>query len=848
MGQGGARLRAAQALALALLVAVGALPLGAAPASAAAGGPTTPYILGLDFPVSFVFSPDGRLFFNEKYNGTVRVVDVSGATPVLLPTPFATVANLNITAEMGLIGIALDPAFATTPWLYIYHTFDNGTVLENRITRYWAANNTSGPSEDIVTGIPAWDFHNGGILRFGPDGKLWVTTGDSHNGALAANISYLGGKVLRFNKDGTIPADNPFPGSPVYTRGHRNVFGLTFEPRTGTPVITENGELTNDEVNVLKPGADYGWPWDEGFANNSTKENPIWAISPTIAPTGIIADTSRHTGDNLTDLIFGDWNTASLRRLVVGPPGYDKVQSEELVFTRAVSHVLDLHFGPGGLLYLSTPEGIYTTDLKVFGNEPPVPVFWENRSYQFEGASVSFDGGASYDPEGGGIYSHKWTFGDGTNDTGSFIRHTFAAAGNYTVTLTVTDEIGAANSTSQVYHVLRRADNQPPVASIFVSRPIQFENRPIGFGAANSTDPEDGGIYAREWRFGDGGNASGSYVTHNFTARGTYIVSLTVADEFGATGTSSVTVQILAPSENTAPTAAAGGSTRGWAGIPMNFTAEPSSDHEGGIVDHLWDFGDGSTSALGVVAHTYAAPGAYAVSLTVWDELGASASTSLAVTVLDPATNQGPIAVITLPPGVLKATVNLTFSGEQSTDAEGGIYLHAWSFGDGTTAEGAYVGHTYLEPGEYTVRLTVFDELGATGGQAVTVTVRPFVIPPSVTFVASNWHTTLGTPIYFDGSASRDEDGYITDAYWDFGDGTNESGLQVTHYFRTPGNHTVTLYVVDEVGAVGNASSFAVVEPRDQGPPDLGAPLMAGAVTLAVVAAMAYEGLRERRR
>ncbi len=847
MSQGRPRRAGAMAVALALLVTVSALPLGAAPA-AGGDGPVAPYLLGLDFPVAFVFSPDGRLFYNEKYTGNVRVVDVSGQSPVLLPTPFTTVANLNTTAEMGLIGIALDPAFSATPWLYIYHTFDNGTVLENRITRYWAANNTSGVSEDIVTGIPAWDYHNGGILRFGPDGKLWVTTGDSNNGALASNISYLGGKVLRYNKDGTIPSDNPFAGSPVYTRGHRNVFGLTFEPRTGTPVISENGELTNDEVNVLKPGANYGWPWDEGFANNSSAENPIWAISPTIAPTGIIADISRHAADNQTDILFGDWNTASLRRLVLGPPGYDRVLSEDLVFTRAVSHILDLRFGPGGLLYISSPEGIYTSNLKVFGNEPPVPVFWENRSYQFEGASVSFDGSASFDPEGGGIYSHRWDFGDGTNATGSFIRHAFSAAGNYTVTLTVTDEIGTANSTSHVFQVFRREDNRPPMAVINMSRPIQFENRPVGFGSDQSSDPEDGGIYGREWQFGDGTNASGPYVRHNFTTRGLYTVSLTVIDEFGAGGTAFASVQILAASENTAPTAAIDAQTRGWAGLPMNFSAQPSSDHEGGIVDHLWDFGDGTTSALGFATHTYTALGSYAVSLTVWDELGASASTSLAITVLDPAANQPPFAVMTLPPGVLKATVNLSFSGELSSDAEGGIYRHLWSFGDGGTAQGAYVTHTYLEPGYYSVRLTVFDELGVTGGQAAIVKIRPLVIPPTVTFTMSNFETVLGTPILFDGSGSYDEDGYITDARWDFGDGTTAVGLQVMHYFRTPGNHTVTLVVVDEGGAEGNSSSFVEVSERVQGPPDVGAPLFAGAVTLAVVAAMAFEGLRERRR
>jgi glucose/arabinose dehydrogenase/PKD repeat protein len=816
-----------------MLLLLGPLPLGG-PAAAADPPPVQPYLLGLDFPVAFAFAPDGRLFYNEKYTGNIRVADVTGATPRLIATPFATVGSLNVTAEMGLLGLALDPDFANTPWLYVFHTFDNGSVLENRITRYWAANNTSGAAEDVVTGIPAWDYHNGGILQFGPDGKLWVTTGDSNNGALAPNVSYWGGKVLRFNKDGSIPADNPFPGSPVYTRGHRNVFGITFEPHTGRAFITENGELDNDEVNALTPGANYGWPWDAGFANNSSSVDPIWAITPTIAPTGIVASTTGHPSDNRTDLIFGDFNTASLRRLTVGPPGYDQVLGEQLIFTRAVSHILDLDFGPGGLLYISTPEGIYTSDLHQVGNQLPIPIIATNRSVAFEGVPVAFDATRSFDPEAGGIFSHAWEFGDGTKAAGDFVSHAFASAGNYAVRLTITDEVGAANSTTITLPVLRVADNQGPLAVISASRPVQFVDRPVGFGSAGSYDPEDGGLYSFAWQFGDGTSGNGSYVWHNFSSSGTYRVSLTVADEFGVPGTSSLTVQILALADNMPPSAVATVPRLAWAGLPENFSSILSTDAEGGIVAHVWQFGEGATSTLGFDSHAYASPGNYNGSLTVSDELGATALANFSVEVLDPVSNRPPTAVITVPQGVPKAGISLAFSDYNSSDAEGGIYRHEWIFGDGATGYGSYVTHTFASPGTYNVKLTVFDELGASGSAVVPLAVRPSAIPPVPSFVSDDWATYLGQPLFFDGSTSSDPDGYIADAYWTFDDGPVQKGLQVTHYFRSAGEHEVKFTVVDDSGLSMNTTTVVLVN----SPPALAANPFGAAIAVAAAAVL----------
>ena len=828
-------------LILASLAFAAALP--AAPAAAAPAEAVSPYLLGLDFPVAMAFAPDGRLFYNEKFTGQIRIVDTTGTAPGLLPQRFDVVSPLNTTSEMGLLGIAIDPDWQTTPWVYVYHTFDNGTLRENRITRYWAAGNVSSANETVFSGIPAAEYHNGGILQIGPDGKLWVTTGDAMDGGRSPDITYLGGKVLRINRDGTIPSDNPFAGSPVYSTGHRNVFGLTFNPRTGAPYITENGELTNDEVNFIRPGRNYGWPWDSGFANNSTSLDPLWAITPTIAPTGIVSDISRHASDNLTDLLFGDWNTASLRRLTVGPAAYDTVVYEELLFTRAVSHILDLDFGPGGLLFLATPEGIYSSDLHTVGNQLPIPSITLNRTAQFVGRLISFDDKGSYDPEAGGIFAHDWQFGDGTNASGTYVTHAYSSPGIYTVTLTVADELGARNSTNRTVRIVDLAANEPPNASIFATRFVQFENRPVGFGGGDSTDPEDGGIRSFAWDFADGTNDTGSWVLHNFSRRGNYTVRLTVTDELGLAGSASVTVRILAVLENTPPFAVASASSlRGWIGRSLNFSAAASGDAEGGIVARLWQFGDGATDTPGYVSHVYASAGEFLVVLTVWDELNASASATLRVVVLDPAANAPPTAVITPPPGPPRRGVPLFLSGDLSTDVEGGIYAHEWAFGDGTWALGGSVYHTYALPGVYTVGLSVRDELGAVGTAFLAIEVLDARSSPTVSFVSDDWTAQVGRPLYFDGGTSTAVSGYIVEARWDFGDGRTASGLQVRHIFREAGDYLVTLHILDSEGSTSSASSVV----RITRPPPQSASYEAFAIALAAVGAVLALAARRR--
>jgi glucose/arabinose dehydrogenase len=229
------------------------------------------WLTGLVNATAFAQAPDARLFIAEQ-GGALRVVK-NGA---LLATPFATVA-VDSNGERGLIGVALHPAFASNGWVYIYSTRVAGGVSHNRISRFIAAGDVAvAGSEQMLVDLPALSSatnHNGGGMHFGSDGKLYVGVGDNANGAQAQNLALPFGKLLRFNDDGTIPADNPFAaslsglGRAVWAYGLRNPYTFAVQPGTGTIHINDVGENTWEEINVGVAGANYGWPASEGPDN-----------------------------------------------------------------------------------------------------------------------------------------------------------------------------------------------------------------------------------------------------------------------------------------------------------------------------------------------------------------------------------------------------------------------------------------------------------------------------------------------------------------------------------------------------------------------------------------------------
>ena len=238
---------------------------------------------------SIVFSPDGRMFISEKNSGRIVIMKDNA----LLPNPFASIDGLYVNWEQGLLGLAIDPKFQQNHYVYAYYTTTNNVTGEpvNRLVRFTDRNNTATEMKILLDDIPASrGYHSGGALAFGPDDKLYVTVGDATQHIFAQSISTPIGKVLRIDREGSIPSDNPFPDSPVYTLGHRNSYGIAFDA-FGNGIILENGDVIYDEINVIKKGGNYGFPVYQPanqppeLSNSTLDIKPIRSYWNTIAPT-----------------------------------------------------------------------------------------------------------------------------------------------------------------------------------------------------------------------------------------------------------------------------------------------------------------------------------------------------------------------------------------------------------------------------------------------------------------------------------------------------------------------------------------------------------------------------------
>jgi aldose sugar dehydrogenase len=234
----------------------------------------------LDVPWAIDIAEDGRLFFTER-TGSVMVVDKNGS---LLSDPVAYI-NVMQNGESGLLGLILHPNFTENHLLYVYHTYSNNSAILNKVLMLTENDNKIVESKVIIDNIPAAERNDGGRIKFGPDGKLYIATGDAQQPELAQDAGSLAGKILRLNSDGSIPEDNPFEGSPVYSYGHRNIQGLAWHPLSEDLYASEHGPEGNDEINLIKPGSNYGWPIED--CNAEKFEKPILCFNPAVAPAGM---------------------------------------------------------------------------------------------------------------------------------------------------------------------------------------------------------------------------------------------------------------------------------------------------------------------------------------------------------------------------------------------------------------------------------------------------------------------------------------------------------------------------------------------------------------------------------
>jgi glucose/arabinose dehydrogenase len=296
------------------------------------------------FPVTLAFSKKGEVYVTEKNSGQLWQIDNAKyrlITTLPVPPTFEYV-------EAGLMGIALDPDFEKNGDIYCYHLYKKRDMLINRVVR---VNKKGGKEQVIVDDIPAGEFDNGGIMAFAPDGTLFIGTGHINKPELSQDTKSLAGKILRINPDGTFPKDNPFPNSPVYSYGHRNIFGLAIHPKSGRLYISETGPDRNDKIILVEKGVNYGWAPPGITLAKPDIGKPIISYTPTITP---VQNVFVHN-----DLYFGSYNEGSVHKLTLTGKNFDKVEKDEIVYKSGKPwNVIGVFYGTDNQFYVTTPTGI----------------------------------------------------------------------------------------------------------------------------------------------------------------------------------------------------------------------------------------------------------------------------------------------------------------------------------------------------------------------------------------------------------------------------------------------------------------------------------------------------------
>jgi aldose sugar dehydrogenase len=300
-------------------------------------------------PWSIAFA-DERIFVSEK-SGKIHIVTPSG----LIDSPLITLRTPEIFGG-GLLGITTHPDFENNHFLYAYYTYEENEKLWNKVIRITEENNKSIELTPILDKIPGSAFSNGGVIKFGPDGKLYVGTGSiSDQSNESQNLDSLAGKILRLNDDGTMPADNPFENSYIFSYGHRNPTGFAWNIQ-GIMYATESGPTKNDEINLIAAGSNYGWPEVQCYTQNENFVNPLKCFDPGLEPGGIIF----YSGDKLdigNSMIMASQKATNLFKVEINENG---ANLERIL--SGVGRIRDVAQGPDGYVYIITTN----TDGKAF--------------------------------------------------------------------------------------------------------------------------------------------------------------------------------------------------------------------------------------------------------------------------------------------------------------------------------------------------------------------------------------------------------------------------------------------------------------------------------------------------
>lgn len=474
---------------------------------------------GLAKPVVIAFAPNGDIYIGEQAG--IILIYRNGA---ILPTPLLTLPNVYSQVECGLLGMAFDPNFAVNGYLYVSYTVSTMTAANTvqpfaQLSRFTVINSSINPATEKIyyRGNQLQNGHHpGNDLRVGPDGKLWWSVGDNDPSITnAQTLTNIYGKVLRFNLDGSIPADNPFRNVPnaipaIYAYGLRNPFRMTFLAN-GKAMVEDTGSSFWEELDTVDPGSNYGWDFYEGSCGSCGYVNPVYAYGHLPVDSAGSA-ISAYTGstfplayDNV--VFFGDYNRRDIEAVTFDSSFRTEVSDS--VFDSAAGTIADLVEGPDGDLYfVSVFEGTFTR-ISAVGPFPPVPSLSATPPAGLGPLTVQLSSGGSSDPYGLPL-TDSWNFGDGSPvSTDANPTHTYVSNGTYTVTLTVSNGNQAAAASTQVV-----VGRQPPTASI--TTPGTYNAGDTVPFSGSASDPLDGVLPASaySWKvdFFSNGVVQPSYV------------------------------------------------------------------------------------------------------------------------------------------------------------------------------------------------------------------------------------------------------------------------------------------------------------------------------------------------
>jgi quinoprotein glucose dehydrogenase len=317
------------------------------------------WIENLEIPWSLIFLPDDRALVSER-PGRVRII----RNGKLQADPYAKIDVAHV-GEGGLMGLAIHPEFPRKPYVYAMHTYRKEGELYNRVIRLKDNGLTGVFDKVIIDGIPGGRAHDGGRIAFGPDGMLYIATGETFNSELAQDLKSLGGKILRITPEGDVLGDNPFTGSPIYSYGHRNPQGLAWHPGTKDLFSSEHGpsgefgRFAHDEINVIIKGGNYGWPKIIGAPGLKPYIDPLVVWEKTTPPSGITFYKGNLLKHLKGDLFVATLRSESLIRIRLQKNEEYKVTRIEKWFSSDYSdgkygRIRDVVEGPDGVLYFLT--------------------------------------------------------------------------------------------------------------------------------------------------------------------------------------------------------------------------------------------------------------------------------------------------------------------------------------------------------------------------------------------------------------------------------------------------------------------------------------------------------------